>query len=94
MPHHSPPKILTIDDEPGIRDSFRLFLEDCDYDVLDAEDGKIGLEIFQREKPDLILVDLRMPVVDGLKVLESVRKTSEETPVIVLSGTGVIGDVI
>lgn len=88
------PLVLTIDDERVIRESFKNFLEDYDYEVLEAENGKTGLEIFKSKNPDLILVDLRMPEVDGLEVLEKVRLHSPDTPVIVVSGTGIISDAI
>ncbi len=88
------PLILTIDDEASIRDSFRLFLEDYDYQVLDAENGREGMEIFQRQQPDLVLCDLRMPEVDGLEVLDSITEQSPETPIIVISGTGIIADAV
>lgn len=88
------PVILTIDDEQVIRDSFRFYLEDSGFEVLDAENGRVGLEIFYNQRPDLILVDLRMPVLDGLEVLATVSKTSPDTPIIVVSGTGVISDAV
>ncbi|MDM8535415.1 response regulator [Desulfobacterales bacterium HSG17] len=88
------PLVLTIDDERIIRESLRNFLEDYDYEVLEAENGKIGLEIFKKENPDLILVDLRMPEVDGLEVLAEVRSDSPDTPIIVISGTGIISDAV
>ncbi len=88
------PLVLTIDDERNIRESFCGYLEDFDYQVIQAENGRVGLETFDREKPDLVLVDLRMPEVDGLDVLGNVKKRSPETPIIVVSGTGVIGDVV
>jgi signal transduction histidine kinase len=89
-----PAVILTIDDEEVIRCGFREYLEDYGYAVLEAENGRVGLEIAERERPDLLLVDLRMPVVDGLDVLAAMKERSPETPVIVVSGTGVVGDVI
>ncbi|MCD6580237.1 MAG: EAL domain-containing protein [Desulfuromusa sp.] len=88
------PVILTIDDEENIRDSFRMFLEDYDYQVFEAKNGREGLEIFSREKPDLVLCDLRMPEVDGLEVIEKIKNESPDTPIIVVSGTGIIGDAI
>ena len=88
------PLILTVDDENSIRESFRYFLEDCDYDVVEAENGQIGIEIFKLQQPDLVLVDLRMPEIDGLELLELVTKISPDTPIIVISGTGVISDAI
>ncbi|MCP4658160.1 MAG: response regulator, partial [bacterium] len=88
------PLVLTIDDEKAVRESFRHFLEDYDYEVLEAENGRVGLEVFERERPDLVLVDLRMPEVDGLEVLRRVPESSPETPIVVVSGTGMIGDVV
>ncbi len=86
--------ILTIDDEENIRDSFRMFLEDYDYQVLEAKNGQEGLEVFHREKPDLVICDLRMPEMDGLEVIEKIKQSSPDTPIIVVSGTGIIGDAI
>ncbi len=88
------PVILTIDDEENIRDSFRMFLEDYDYQILEAKNGREGLEVFNREKPDLVICDLRMPEIDGLEVIEKIKNSSPDTPIIVVSGTGIIGDAI
>ena len=86
--------ILIIDDDGAVRQSFADHLEDLDYQVLTAENGRVGLEIFDREGADLVLVDLRMPEVDGLEVLAHIRQTSPDTPLIVVSGTGVIADAV
>ncbi len=88
------PLILTIDDEDQIRNSFRLFLEDHDFDVIEAKNGREGLDIFRHEKPDLVLCDLRMPEMDGLEVLQTIKSESPDTPIVVVSGTGIIGDAI
>ncbi len=88
------PVVLIIDDEKYIRDSFRCFLEDFDFVVIEAEDGSSGLDLFERSRPDIVLVDLRMPSVDGLDVLARVREVSPDTPAIVVSGTGVIADAV
>lgn len=87
-------KVLTIDDEPIVRENIAAFLEDSNHDVIQAGDGMTGLELFKKENPDVVLCDLRMPKVDGLEVLEEVRRESPETPIIMISGTGVIHDVI
>ncbi len=95
MPDHAkPPVVLTIDDERLIRENIQDFLEDYGYEVLGAKNGREGLELFEAETPDLILVDLRMPEIDGLELLARVRKRSPDTPVIVVSGTGIIGDAV
>jgi diguanylate cyclase (GGDEF)-like protein/PAS domain S-box-containing protein len=94
MSHRKNPVILTIDDEESIRETFRLFLEDYDFDVLEASSGAEGIEVFRHTTPDLVLCDLRMPGIDGFDVLETIKKESPETPIIVVSGTGVIGDAI
>jgi signal transduction histidine kinase/DNA-binding response OmpR family regulator len=86
--------ILTIDDEANIRTSFRNYLEDYDFCVVEAENGRRGLQLLRSAKPDLVLVDLRMPEVDGLQVLEEIQRDRPETPTIVISGTGVIADVV
>ncbi len=86
--------ILTIDDERIIRESFKAFLEDYDYKVITAENGRHGIEVFNTQKPDLILVDLRMPEMDGLEVLARLSAISDNIPKIVISGTGLITDVV
>ncbi len=92
--YSEPATILTIDDESLIRESFRFYLEDCGYQMLEAENGRIGLEMIAEYRPDLVLVDLRMPEVDGLEVLQHVGKHYPELPIIVISGTGYIGDAV
>ena len=86
--------ILTIEDDTAIRDSFHGYLEDLDYHVLEASDGEAGLDLFRRERPDLVLLDLRMPGMDGLEVLDRIHARSPDTPVIIISGAGRIEDVV
>lgn len=94
MEDNSEYKILTIDDESYIRQSIRTFFEDYGFNVFEAENGKKGLEVFEQEKPDLVLLDLRMPEMDGLQVLEILKETAPETPLVVASGTGNITAVV
>jgi len=94
MSETAPPLLLIVDDEEAIRTSFRNYLEDYDYRILEAENGRVGLFFFERHKPDILLVDLRMPEMDGLEVLAQVTRLSPDTPVVVVSGTGVIADVV
>ncbi len=86
--------ILSIDDEPLVRESLVAFLEDCGYQMLEAENGEQGLQIIHERKPDLVICDLHMPVMGGLDVLEALRRESVDIPFIVVSGAGVIGDAV
>ena len=87
-------RLLVIDDDAIVRDSIVVYLKDSGFQVLEAENGEHGLEIFRERTPDLILCDLRMPKLDGLGVLRRVREESPETPFIVVSGAGVMADVV
>ena len=84
--------ILVIDDEDILRESIVSFLEDRDYKVLQAENGKVGIELFKTNKPDIVITDLRMPEIDGLEVLKVINNISPDVPLIVISGTGRIED--
>lgn len=86
--------ILTIDDEESVRKSFKRYLEDLDYVVFEASNGKTGLDIFLEKNPDLVLIDLRMPEVDGFDVITRIKEKSPDTPLIVISGAGNINDVV
>ncbi len=88
------PVILILDDEEVIRDAVRAYLEDYDYAVLTAENGTVGLEVLRKKDVDLLLADLRMPELDGLQVLSAVQREFPDLPVIVVSGTGEISDVV
>ena len=57
----SPTRLLVMDDDAAVRESIAAYLEDSGFAVLQAKDGREGLEIFRRERPDLLLIDLRMP---------------------------------
>jgi CheY-like chemotaxis protein len=63
------PRILCIEDEPGMLDLLRLILESAGYSFLSARDGQEGLEVMRRDRPDLILLDLWLPHVGGAEVL-------------------------
>ncbi len=81
-------KILVIDDERPTLNMFRLFLRAYGYDVLTAENGDSGMELFRREKPDMVFSDIKMPGLDGLAVLKQIKATAPDTPVIVITGHG------
>ncbi len=86
--------VLVIEDDASIRESFRFYLEDLGYTVAEAINGRDGLTQFEQELPDVVLVDLRMPEVDGHQVLAKLSADSPDTPVIVISGTGRISDAV
>ena len=86
----TPAKILTIEDEPPIRDGIVAYLEDSGFTMLEANDGPSGIEIFRHEHPDVVLCDLRLPGMDGLEVLSTITAESPETPVIVVSGVSLL----
>lgn len=90
----NPARILSIEDEDTVRRSIVGYLEDSGYEMLEAENGRIGLEVFEEEKPDLVLCDLRMPELDGLSVLAEITRSSPETPFIIVSGTGDMHDAV
>ncbi len=86
--------VLIIDDDPVFRESAGFYLEGRGFTVFHADSAREGLDMFRAEAPDLILADLIMPEVDGLAVLAAVSAQSPETPVLVVSGTDVLHDVI
>lgn len=81
-------KILIIDDEKPTLTMFRLTLNAYGYEVLTAENGKEGLEVFERERPPLVLTDIKMPGMDGIEVLRRVKAIEPRTEVIVITGHG------
>jgi serine phosphatase RsbU (regulator of sigma subunit) len=87
-------RILVIDDDALVRESLCMYLEDEGYQVLEAAGGQEGLQKAESEHPDVILCDLRMPDLDGLSVLRVLAEKSPQIPVIVVSGAGMIQDVV
>lgn len=77
-------RILIAEDEKNIREGLAEFLIDCGYQIYQAEDGKQGLEVFQKEKIDLALLDIKMPHMTGIELLKEIRKTSD-IPVLFLT---------
>lgn len=67
-------KILVADDEQSIREILRIYLENEGYDVIEAEDGADALRKIELDKPDLVLLDIMMPILDGIEVCRQVRK--------------------
>jgi two-component system nitrogen regulation response regulator NtrX len=81
-------RILVIDDEAAIRDSLRMILEYEDYQFVGAGSGQEGLAAVPREHPDLVLLDIKMPGMDGMEVLRKLHAMDESLPVVMISGHG------
>lgn len=91
-PKDTPPqaKILIVDDEPELRQSIREVLEAHNYQVIAARDGQEGLARALNESPDLIILDVRMPRMDGFAMLSRLRNREHtaEIPVVMLTAKG------
>jgi PAS domain S-box-containing protein len=81
-------KILLVDDEEGIRKVLGISLMDIGYQVFGAQNGKEGLDIFRKEAPEIVLTDIKMPVMDGIDLLHQIKAESPDTEVIMLTGHG------
>jgi DNA-binding NtrC family response regulator len=79
-------RVLLIDDEARVRASLKMVLEPS-YEISQAADAEEGLDLFRKEGPDLVLLDVILPGTDGLAILETLRSESKLTPVIMLTGT-------
>lgn len=78
-------KIMVVDDEEDFRKLMIFWLNSKGYMVLAARDGKEAIELFKKESPDIIFLDLNMPVMDGATTLEHLRKINKDVPVIIIS---------
>lgn len=86
--------IIVIDDDEGIRGMLTFYLRSQGHSVAAFAEGQKAIERCRAQLPDLVLCDLRMPAMDGLAVLEALRGLSPDLPVMVVSGTGDLGDAI
>ncbi|NTV31455.1 response regulator transcription factor [candidate division WWE3 bacterium] len=86
-------KILIIEDDPELRKALMLSVKQWGYLGLEAKDGKIGTELFEKEQPDLVVLDLAIPFRTGIEVLNDIRiKLGSEVPVIILTNSEDTGD--
>lgn len=86
--------VLIVEDELYVRESLKAYIEDIGFAVLEAENGQIGLETFRTHLPDIVMTDLRMPVMDGFALVTAIAAESESTPVVVVSGVGAIDEAV
>src|SRR5918999_4427288 len=87
-------RILVIDDEAEIRRSVRMILEYEGYDVVEASSGPEGVALAEKESPDLIFLDVKMPGMDGLEALQRIKATNEILPVVIISGHGTVSTAV
>ncbi|OGW86699.1 MAG: hypothetical protein A3A81_02445 [Omnitrophica bacterium RIFCSPLOWO2_01_FULL_45_10b] len=81
-----PAKLLVVDDENGILEEVRSYFEEEGFQVFVADTGEEGIQILKREKPDLLLLDMKLPDMSGLLVLKVAKESSPLTKVIVNTG--------
>ena len=86
-------QVLIMDEEP-IREEIAAYLEDAGFAVIQARDGQEGITLFRSKRPDLVLVDIQVPKVEGLDILETLTKESPDTPVLMMSSLGKIDDAV
>ncbi len=86
------PLVLVADDDLSLGNAVACILEKIDCEVIKAYDGIEALRLYERHRPDLIILDLRMPKCDGLTVLRSIRSVDNSVPVLILSAKGDIAD--
>lgn len=90
----SPKRVLIIDDSTSFRELVRNHFHDSGVEVIEAENGLTGLDLFSRKAPDAVFVDLRMPEMDGFEVLEELSRRSMEVPYIVITDAAELQDAI
>jgi two-component system nitrogen regulation response regulator NtrX len=88
------PRILVIDDEAAIRDAMRMILEYEGYECLLAPTGQDGITLVERESPDLVFLDIKMPGMDGLEVLDRIRVIADGVPVVMISGHATVSTAV
>jgi len=86
--------VLIVDDEEMLRMTLRAMFEDLGYRVVEAGNGRQGLQVFARERPALVFTDLSMPEMDGFALIKELARLSPGTPVVVISGVGLLSDAI
>lgn len=80
--------ILIADDEEDIRDVFEIALKDIGYTVFLAENGEKAFEIFKSKKPDIVITDIKMPIMDGIALLKQIKRENPTTEVLMITGHG------
>ena len=90
------PKVLVVDDEEAIRSSLRMIFEydPPGYECLLAANGQAAIKMVERELPDLVFLDIKMPQMDGMEVLKAIKSVEDSPPVVILSGHGTVATAV
>jgi two-component system nitrogen regulation response regulator NtrX len=90
------PKVLVVDDEEAIRSSLRMIFEydPPGYECLLAANGQAAIKMVEREVPDLVFLDIKMPQMDGMEVLKAIKSVEDSPPVVILSGHGTVATAV
>lgn len=86
--NHEQETILLVDDEPDIREVLQTALADSGYDVLLAENGEEALKVFTESRPSIVITDIKMPIMDGIELLQRIKRQDIETEVVMITGHG------
>lgn len=84
--------VLVVDDEPAVRDALERALRTAGFTVLTAKDGDAAMAAVERERPDVVVLDVLMPVLDGLEACRRLRDRGDRTPILMLTARDAVGD--
>lgn len=87
-------KILIVDDDKNSREGLRIFLEGLEYEVFCADNGTEGLALYRKERPDLVLTDVRMPGMQGGELLETLKAENPSACIILMTAYGTVDDAV
>jgi len=87
-------KILVVEDEVGLLRAIQVLLEQAGYEVYTAENGMVGLRTFYETRPNLVLLDIAMPEMDGLTLCKRIREVNEQVPVVMLTAQSKESDIV
>jgi CheY-like chemotaxis protein len=79
-------RVLVIDDDAHMRRLLRQVLEKAGYDVVEAPNGEVGIDLFRTERPDVVITDMIMPVMGGVETIIHIRSDCEQAKIIAISG--------
>ena len=91
--NHSKPCVLVVDDEPQIRKMIEVTLTSCDFKIIEAESGNEAIRLTGSHKPDVVVLDMGLPDIDGIEVITRLREWTD-TPIVVVSARSDSGDIV